>query len=236
MPSARIRRSFFLGLLAAFALCGAVRAQDTDQFGLPKQPEIPDHVESAEPPKDIAEPGAEAVTAALPAKSEWTSAGVRLRKGVKYRISASGEWHMGGFCARSGPSGVGSNTPLCFSFIPPFILPQYQIGTLLGKIGQDGRPFAVGESLEFEAERDGTLYLRSNDPKGLTNDNSGTVTAKVALAAPPASRRSPPPTTASSRPRAPSSAAAMACSPISCWKASRARPTTTRTAASPSAS
>lgn len=186
MPSARIRRSFFLALLAAFALSGAALAQDTDLYGLPKKPEIPDHVESAQPPLDIAETGAEAVTATLPAKNEWTSAGVRLRKGIKYRVSASGEWHMGGFCARSGPSGLGSNTPLCFSFIPPFILPQHQIGTLIGKIGQDGRPFAIGESLEFEAERDGTLYLRSNDPKGLTNDNSGSVTAKVALAAPPA--------------------------------------------------
>jgi hypothetical protein len=185
MPTRRLRRTFLLALLAACALRGAAFAQDTDQFGLPKQPEIPDHVETAEPPKDIAEAGAETVTATLPAKNEWTSSGVRVRKGIKYRITASGEWHMGGFCQRSGPSGVGSNTPLCFSFIPPFILPQHRIGTLIGKIGQDGRPFAVGESLEFEAERDGTLYLRSNDPKGLTQGNSGTVTAKVALAAPP---------------------------------------------------
>lgn len=185
MSSARIRRTLVLALLAVFALGGAALAQDTDQFGLPKKPEIPDHVE-ADQTKDIAESGTEAVTATIPAKNEWTSSGARLRKGVKYRVSASGEWHMGGFCARSGPSGVGSNTPLCFSFIPPFILPQHQIGTLLGKIGQDGRPFAIGESLEFEAERDGTLYLRSNDPKGLTNDNSGSVTAKVALVTPPA--------------------------------------------------
>jgi hypothetical protein len=184
MPPARLRLAILLALLVAFALRSAAFAQDTDQFGLPKQPEIPDHVESAEPPKELS--GAETVTASLPAKNEWTSSGVRLRKGVKYRVSASGEWHMGGFCARSGPSGVGSNTPLCFSFIPPFILPQHQIGTLLGKIGRDGRPFAIGESLEFEAERDGTLYLRSNDPKGLTLDNSGSVTARIALAAPPA--------------------------------------------------
>lgn len=184
MPFARLRVSFLLALLAAFVLRGTALAQDTDQFGLPKKPEMPDHVESAEPPRELA--GTETATAILPAKNEWTSAGVQLRKGVRYRVSASGEWHMGGFCGRSGPSGIGSNTPLCFSFIPPFILPQHQIGTLLGKIGRDGRPFAIGESLEFEAERDGTLYLRSNDPKGLTLDNSGQVTAKIALAAPPA--------------------------------------------------
>jgi hypothetical protein len=180
------RRLHLWLLPALLALAGSVWAQD--DFGLPKKPEIPDHVE-AEQLKDITESGGETVASTIQAKAEWTSSGVRLRKGIKYRVSASGEWHMGGFCARSGPSGVGSNTPLCFSFIPPFILPQHQIGTLLGKIGQDGRPFAVGESLEFEAERDGTLYLRSNDPKGMTWDNSGQVTAKVALAAPPA----PPP-------------------------------------------
>ena len=148
MPSARIRRSFFLALLAAFALSGAALAQDTDLYGLPKKPEIPDHLE-AEQLQDIAESGGEAVASIIQAKSEWTSSGVRLRKGIKYRVSASGEWHMGGFCGRSGPSGVGSNSPLCFSFIPPFILPQHQVGTLIGKIGQDGRPFAVGEQIEI---------------------------------------------------------------------------------------
>jgi hypothetical protein len=182
------RRLHLWLLPALFVLAGTAFAQDTDMYGLPKKPEIPDHVE-AEQLKDITEGGGETVASTIPAKAEWTSSGVRLRKGIKYRVSASGEWHMGGFCGRSGPSGLGSNSPLCFSFIPPFVLPQHQIGTLLGKIGQDGRPFAVGESLEFEAERDGTLYLRSNDPKGMTWDNSGQVTAKVALAAPPA----PPP-------------------------------------------
>lgn len=182
MPTVRIRQLILLALLGTLTLWGAAFAQD--DYGMPKKPEIPDHVEN-EPPKDIAEAGAETVTTTLQARDEWTSSGVRVRKGVKYRVNASGEWHMGGFCGRSGPSGMGSNSPLCFSFIPPFVLPQHQIGTLIGKIGQDGRPFPVGEQLEFEADRDGTLYLRHNDPKGLTLDNSGSVTAKVALAAPP---------------------------------------------------
>ncbi len=190
MPAFRLCRLLLLTALGAFALCRWAVAQDTDAYGLPKKPEIPDHLE-AEQLKDIAESGGEAVASIIQAKSEWTSSGVRLRKGIKYRVSASGEWHMGGFCGRSGPSGVGSNSPLCFSFIPPFILPQHQVGTLIGKIGQDGRPFAVGEQIEFEADRDGTFYLRHNDPKGLISDNTGQVTAKVALAVPPAP--SPPP-------------------------------------------
>jgi len=176
-------------LSALLTLAGGVWAQD--DFGMPKKPEIPEYLE-AEQLRDIAESGGEAIASTVQAKGEWTSSGVRVRKGVKYRISASGEWHMGGFCGRSGPSGMGSNSPLCFSFIPPFVLPQHQVGTLIGRIGQDGRPFAVGEQLEFEADRDGTLYLRHNDPKGMTWDNSGQVTAKVALAAPPAPASPPP--------------------------------------------
>jgi uncharacterized caspase-like protein len=191
MPSARIRRSFFLALLLVLALCGAAFAQDTDQFGLPKKQEIPDHVESAEPPREIA--GADMATVTVKARDEWTSTGVLVRKGVKYRIGASGEWHMGGLCGRSGPSGMGSNSPLCFPFIPPFIINEHEIGTLVGKIGQAGRPFPVGESLEFEAERDGTLYLRGNRPAGILHANTrGQVTAKVSLAGAPATTLMPP--------------------------------------------
>ncbi len=185
--SHRRRLRWFLPVL--FALAGSVWAQD--DFGMSKKPEAPDHIE-AEQLKDIAESGGEAVASTIQAKNEWTSSGVRLRKGVKVRVSASGEWHMGGFCGRSGPSGLGSNSPLCFSFIPPFVLPQHPVGTLIGKIGQDGRPFAIGESLEFEADRDGTLYLRGNDPKGMTWDNSGQLSVKVALATPPAPAAPPP--------------------------------------------
>jgi uncharacterized caspase-like protein len=183
MPAARPHTLLVAALLGALLLEGPACAQE----GMPpvSRPEIPDFVESSAPRDLTGSPG-EAVTAEVLARNEWTSSGVAVRKGVKYRVSASGEWHMGGFCGRSGPSGMGSNTPLCFSFIPPFILPQHQIGTLLGRIGQDGRPFPVGELLEFEADRDGTLYLRHNDPKGLTLDNSGQVMAKVALAAAPA--------------------------------------------------
>lgn len=181
MPVSR----FLLWIIPALiALAGSAFAQD--DFGMPKQPEIPDHVEAAQL-TDISEAGSEAVVAILQAKNEWTSSGVSVRKGVKYRVSASGEWHMGGLCQMSGPSGKGSNSPLCFSFIPPFILPEHEVGTLVGKIGKDGAPFKVGEQLEFEAERDGTLYLRGNRPRGILHLNTrGSMTAKVSLQRAPA--------------------------------------------------
>lgn len=189
MQAARSRRLILVTLLGACALARPAWAQD--EFpGASKPPEAPSHVEAG-PAVDLTETGGEA-SSRIEARAEWTSSGVTLRKGVRYRVSASGEWHMGGFCGRSGPSGLGSNSPLCFSFIPPFILPDQQVGTLIGKIGRDGKPFPVGESLEFEASLDGVLYLRGNDPKGFAFDNSGAVTAKVALATPLAPPPVPP--------------------------------------------
>lgn len=180
MTSAHSLRLFAIVLLGGFACGGAALAQDAAQA---ERNAVPEYVEAV-PPRDISGSGEE-ISAVIPARNEWTSAGVIVRKGVRYRLSASGEWHMGGFCGRSGPSGLGSNSPLCFSFLPPFILPEFQVGTLVGKIGRDGKPFQVGESLEFEADRDGTLFLRPNDGRGMTWDNTGQVTSKVSLASPP---------------------------------------------------
>lgn len=180
---------FFLTLL--FVIHGALAqgvawAQDTDLYGLPKKPELPEHIE-ADQLKDIADGSSETVSSTIQAKDEWTSSGVSVRKGIKYRISASGDWHMGGFCQMSGPSGKGSNSPLCFSFIPPFILPEHEMGTLVGKIGKDGSPFKVGEQLEFTADRNGTLYLRGNRPRGILHLNTrGSMAVKVSLHTTPA--------------------------------------------------
>ncbi len=145
-------------------------------------------------PRDLGGGPREEITINVLARNDWTSSGVLVRKGVAYRVAASGDWHMGGFCGRSGPSGRGSNTGLCFSFIPPFIIPALEVGTLIGRIGEEGKPFLVGDRVEFEADRDGVLYFRANDP--VLFDNTGYVTAKTGLAGPAA----PPPTVASTLP------------------------------------
>ncbi len=179
-------------VLALSSLSVSASGQD----GAPTQPPqraTPEQVETV-PAKDLTEGAGEDVTTTVLARNDWTSSGVLVRKGVTYRVTASGEWHMGGFCGRSGPSGRGSNSILCFSFIPPFIIPGLEVGTLIGKIGSEGKPFLVGDQLEFEADRDGVLYFRANDP--VTFDNTGYVTTKTALArrtAPPASVAATPP-------------------------------------------
>jgi hypothetical protein len=172
-------------ILALSALYGIAQAEEGAPPASGPGSGIPEYFEPA-PPRDLAEGTGEEITTSVLARNEWTSSGVLVRKGMKYRVGASGEWHMGGFCRRSGPSGHGSNSPLCFSFLPPFIIPALEVGTLIGKIDKDGKPFLIGEQIEFEADRDGVLYFRSNDGKGMTFDNTGYMTTKIALVRPPA--------------------------------------------------
>lgn len=46
----------------------------------------------------------------------------------------------------------------------------------MGKIGEDGEPFAVGDELDLAADRDGVLFFRIND--GIVGDNDGFVQVK----------------------------------------------------------
>ena len=116
------------------------------------------------------------------AEERWQSSGVFVREGQLYRIDAKGEWQAGGFCNRSGPDGKNVHTLLCFpSPLNMPIVKGFSFQTLIAKIGQDGTPFAVGDTLELEAPREGTLYFRMNDGPGWAWDNSGQVTASIKL-------------------------------------------------------
>jgi hypothetical protein len=59
----------------------------------------------------------------------------------------------------------------------PFTAPTLNCWSLIGKIGVNGTPFEVGDSLTITASTSGTLYLGVNDDD--YNDNSGTWTATI---------------------------------------------------------
>jgi hypothetical protein len=114
---------------------------------------------------------------------EWRNSGVKLKKDVKYKISAVGLWSAGPGSGWTGPDGLGVSALVC-----------HGIGTymgsgctslLIGKIGEDGQPFAVGNGLELTAERDDILFFRINDTPMFTGDNSGFVNVTTALVNPP---------------------------------------------------
>lgn len=115
----------------------------------------------------------------LAAAAEWRNSGVIVKKGAKYKISASGKWTAGALCGSTGPDGLGASY-LCTGATATYIGTE-SASLLLGKIGEQGEPFAVGSGLELLADEDGILYLRINDAPMMMNDNSGSINVTIAL-------------------------------------------------------
>jgi len=122
---------------------------------------------------------------------EWRSSGVIVAKGFKYKITAKGRWRVGGLCGWTGPDGIGCYTPLCWDTSMFRFIGGWSHCTLLGKIGEKGEPFAIGEDYDFDAQEDGILVLHIND-NGSCGDNEGLVTARTSLfrPEPPTPKRS----------------------------------------------
>jgi hypothetical protein len=115
--------------------------------------------------------------------SEWRNSGAMLRKGIKYKISAAGRWSAGPSCGVTSADGLG-NSFLCPDNVGTLAGHMTGSGTLLvGKIGEQGEPFAVGNGLELTAEEDGVLFLVMNG--GIKLFCSGYVTVTTAVLSPP---------------------------------------------------
>ena len=98
----------------------------------------------------------EIMTMVLADADEWKNSGVTVKKGMKYKISATGRWSLGPICGTTGPDGIG-NSAICGGVFVP------GSGSLLvGKIGDQGRPFAIGSGMELTAPEDGILYFSVN--------------------------------------------------------------------------
>lgn len=140
------------------------------------------HLNNAQPIDLTQSSQAEVSAQVMAVTHEWTNSGALLHKGNTYRIVASGQWHMGGFCGRSGPSGKGTETLLCFrSPLARPVVSGFELGALVAKIGVNGTPFYVGDETEFKAQEDGALYFRSNNRDWAFN-GTGFLSAKISLA------------------------------------------------------
>ena len=106
----------------------------------------------------------------VPAKKEWTNTLVEVRKGERITFTAAGQIQWGnGSKARVGPSGSSWKLRARVGRYP---VTTMGAGALIGKIGQKGTPFAVGERATITAPANGTLYLGIND--NFFTDNAGT--------------------------------------------------------------
>jgi|GEM_PF-2358243 len=110
------------------------------------------------------------------AAGDWRNSGVMLRKGEKYKVTASGKWQIGGTCNPTGPDGIGVYAPFCWD-IGGQLVPGFTQAALIAKIGNNGIPFGVGESFEMVAERDDFIFFRSND--NMLGDNKGFLNVSI---------------------------------------------------------
>lgn len=130
-------------------------------------------------PAKIGEQGGQAEFT-IPAKSDWTSTSIVVKKGMKIRITATGT-------AKLDAAGRQTATPAGIPSADPHkLVKDKATGALLAVIGDDNSDYIfVGNAIEFTAQRDGLLFLGLNE--GELFDNSGFFAVRIVVT--PAGRR-----------------------------------------------
>jgi hypothetical protein len=87
----------------------------------------------------------------------WVDTGITLKRGQHVRVDATGSVFLNGR-TESGPDGLSSRHD------PKAPSPSAPEGSLVGAIGEDqnAKVLTLGSSTEFQADRDGKLYLTVN--------------------------------------------------------------------------
>jgi hypothetical protein len=132
---------------------------------------------TADPPAGaVTEPDAGAVpviaekTVSVAAAADWTSTEIRVQRGQRIVISATGDVDLGDG-QRSDPAGLASLTS-------KQMMKNRPIGALIAVIGDDNDEFIfIGRSSEFTAKSNGILFLTINDDN--VKDNAGAYIARV---------------------------------------------------------
>ena len=109
---------------------------------------------------------------------KWTSSGIELSRGQRYRITAAGNWKLGAACNPTDASGDGLYTLACWDLGGQTVA-GYSHGALIGKIGKASLAFYVGPDFSFTAPVSGPLYLMSNEAAAYFNDNSGNLDVTI---------------------------------------------------------
>lgn len=124
--------------------------------------------------RNVAAPGVRQESLSQPhvyAYRGWQNLGVRLQAGDLVEIRAEGEW-LYTPDEYHGPEGHARYPAPAF-----YPIPYVPGGVLIGRIGEKGQPFVVGQRTSVYAEEPGLLYLRINDDR--LGDNWGWVAVDV---------------------------------------------------------
>jgi glucose dehydrogenase len=104
---------------------------------------------------------------------DWQSVEVQVQPGDVVEIRAEGDW-LYTPNEYNGPEGHTRYTAPDF-----YPLPGERGGALIGRLGENGLPFYVGQYTIQKADQPGMLYLRINDD--ILSDNKGDVTVEINL-------------------------------------------------------
>lgn len=109
-------------------------------------------------------------TVSVAAANDWSSTEIRVQRGQRIVISATGEVDLGNN-QRSGPEGTSGNDARKLMLDRP-------TGALIAVVGDDNDDFVfVGSATEFIASHSGILFLSVNE--GNLKDNAGAFVARV---------------------------------------------------------
>lgn len=101
----------------------------------------------------------------VPASSGWVATGLTVRRGDTVTFDTSGEVQLSDNAAdrakSPGTTRVAAQAPL----------PSVNAGALIGRIGNSGMPFGIGDQASVPMPADGMLYLAVNDDE--RGDNAG---------------------------------------------------------------
>jgi hypothetical protein len=104
----------------------------------------------------------------------WQDTGVQATPGDQLTIiQVNGEWTYW----EAGPERFDANGNVKEGPQEGSKLPSASLGSLIGRIGEDGDPFLVGRWRTFTAPAEGALYLAMND--GDYDDNAGYITVMI---------------------------------------------------------
>jgi len=141
-------------------------SQETTTERPKETPAAPDTAEAAAPAGGaLAEK-----TVSVLATNDWTSTDIRVQRGQRISVTASGEVDLGNG-RRASPSGISLSDSRK-------LIPNKPTGGLIAVVGDDNDDFVfIGRSSEFTASHNGILFLSVNE--GNLKDNSGSFVAKV---------------------------------------------------------
>ena len=109
-------------------------------------------------------------TVSVVAAADWTSTEIRVKKGQRISVNASGQIELGS-SRRTGPEGT--NLP-----DPKKLIANTPTGALIAVIGDDNDDFiTIGPQSSFLAEREGILFLSVNEAN--LRDNTGSFVARI---------------------------------------------------------